>query len=92
MSYISTCTSEILHYHEFSEQAKKDYHFRMTGKHYTDMPDWFKEVFVKLSLNVKKYVDAETRVEKDKIWFSYDKLSQYMCDQDKYDDYYKGQD
>lgn len=89
MSYISTCTAEMLYYHKFNDEAKEEFHHRMTNRDYKDMPDWFKEVFMKLSLNVKKYVEAETKEEQHKIWLSYDSYSQYLCSQDKYDEFYK---
>jgi hypothetical protein len=41
-------------------------------------------MFSKLSSKVKKYIDMDNEEEQEKLWYSYDKTSQYFCNLEKY--------
>jgi hypothetical protein len=87
--YISTSTAEIAYYNDLSDAAKDAFFFKLYGKHYDEMSFDIKEMLRKSSLDVKKYIDTEDIKKQDELWHSYDKSSQYLCDQDKYMKLYK---
>lgn len=82
--YISTSTAEMAYYNDLTAEAKDLIHYRISGKHYDELSQDIKDTFSKLSMNVKKYIETEDEDEQEKLWQSYDKFSQYLCDQDKY--------
>lgn len=86
--YISTSTAEIAYYNDLTDTAKDVFHYKMTGKHFNEISDQTKEMFSKLSINVRNYIETEDIKEQEKLWLSYDKYTQYLCDQDKHDQFY----
>ncbi len=87
--YISTATADIAYYNDFSDEAKDVFHYNMSGKRYSEVSPELREIYKKLSHNVKKYIDCENQREREILWDSYDKFSQYLCDIDKYEQIYK---
>jgi hypothetical protein len=87
--YITTSTAEIAYYNDFSDDAKDLFHFNLSGKHYHEISPELRQIYSKLSTNVKNYITAENIDEQEKLWHSYDKFSQYLCDIDKYENIYQ---
>jgi hypothetical protein len=87
--YITTSTAELAYYNNFTDEAKDEFHYQMSGKRYVDLPQELKDIYTKLSSNAKKYIDAEDKEEQNNLWESYDKFSQFLCDIDKYIQVYK---
>jgi hypothetical protein len=86
--YISTSTAELAYYNDLTEAAKDAFLMKVCNKHFEEASDGLKQMFSKLSSKVKKYIDMEDIGEQEKLWYSYDKTSQYFCNLDKYIEVY----
>jgi len=87
--YITIPTAELAFYNDFNEEAKDAFHYKLSGKRYSELSPELKEVYIKLSSNTKNYIETEDKDLQDKLWHSYDKFSQFLCDIDKYEKVYK---
>jgi hypothetical protein len=90
--YISTSTAELAYYNDLSDTAKDAFFIKNCSKHFEEASHGLKEMFSKLSSKVKIYIDMEDIDEQEKLWYSYDKTSQYFCNLDKYIEVYGDDD